>query len=99
MSVLVLVQGNPRPDKAEVLQQYQQVARTVIAKHGGQPVARGSGIGALHGAHKWQVGIVIRFPDEAAVRAWYNDPDYQKVLPLRDQAYGAGELEITMFQE
>lgn len=99
MSVLVLVQGNPKPDKAEILQQYQQVARTIIAKHGGQPVARGSGIGSLHGAHKWQVGIVIRFPDEAAARGWYNDPEYQKALPLRDQAYGEGELEITMFQE
>lgn len=99
MSVLVLVQGNPKPDKADILQQYQQVARTIIGKHGGQPVARGSGLGALHGPNKWQVGIVIRFPDEASVRAWYNDPEYQKVLPLRDQAYGEGELEITMFQE
>ena len=69
-----------------------------IGKHGGQPVARGSGIGTLHGSRKWQIGIVIRFPDEAAVRAWYNDPEYQKVLPLRDEAYG-NDLEITMFQE
>jgi len=97
MSVLVLVQGNPKPDKTELLQQYQQTARAVIGKHGGQPVARGSGLGSLHGSRKWQVGIVVRFPDEASARGWYNDPEYQKVLPLRDQAYG--ELEITMFQE
>jgi len=97
MSVLVLVQGNPKPDKADILQQYQQVARTIIGKHGGQPVARGSGLDSLHGSRKWQVGIVIRFPDEVAARGWYNDPEYQKVLPLRDQAYA--ELEITMFQE
>lgn len=98
MSVLVLVQGNPKPEKATVLQEYQQVARTIIGKHGGQPVARGSGVGSLHGSRKWQVGIVIRFPDEAAVKAWYNDPEYQKVVPLRDEAYG-NDLEITMFQE
>jgi uncharacterized protein (DUF1330 family) len=97
MSVLVLVQGNPKPEKADVLQQYQQTARAVIAKHGGQPIARGSGLGALHGSRKWQVGIVVRFPDEAAAKAWYNDPEYQKVLPLRDQAYA--DLEITLFQE
>jgi uncharacterized protein (DUF1330 family) len=97
MSVLVLVQGNPKPEKADVLQQYQQTARAVIAKHGGQPIARGNGLGALHGGRKWQVGIVVRFPDEAAVKAWYNDPEYQKVLPLRDQAYA--DLEITLFQE
>jgi len=98
MSVLVLVQGNPKPEKANVLQQYQAVARTVIGKHGGQPVARGSGVGTLHGSRKWQIGIVIRFPDEASVRAWYDDPDYQKVLALRDEAYG-NDLEITLFQE
>lgn len=98
MSVLVLVQGNPKPEKAAVLQEYQQVARTIIGKHGGQPIARGSGVGTLHGSRKWQVGIVIRFPDEAAVKAWYNDPEYQKVIPLRDEAYG-DNLEITMFQE
>ncbi|MBI3300633.1 MAG: DUF1330 domain-containing protein [Deltaproteobacteria bacterium] len=97
MSVLVVVQGTPRPDRADTLQQYQQTARAVIAKHGGQVVVRGSGLGSLKGVRQWQVGILLRFPDQAAANAWYNDPDYQKVLPLRDQAYA--ELEITMYQE
>ena len=52
MSVLVLVQGNPKPDKTDIRQQYQQTARAVIGKHGGQPVARGSGLGSLHGSRK-----------------------------------------------
>src|SRR5439155_11530063 len=39
MSVLVVVQGNPRPDRTDTLQQYQQTARAVIAKHGGEVVA------------------------------------------------------------
>jgi len=97
MSVLVVVQGNPRPDRADTLQQYQQTARAVIAKHGGAVVTRGSGLGSLSGSRQWQVGIILRFPDKAAVDAWYSDPDYRRVLPLRDQAYA--ELEITLFQE
>jgi uncharacterized protein (DUF1330 family) len=97
MSVLVLVQGTPRADRKDELAQYQQAARTVIAKHGGQVVARGNGLGSLHGRGNHQVGIVLRFADKAAAEAWYNDPDYRKVLPLRDQAYA--ELEISMFQE
>ena len=97
MSVIVLVQGNPIPEKAETLQQYQQVARTVIAKHGGQPIARGSGVASLHGGQQRKVGIVVRFPDLAAAQAWYNDPDYQRVLPLRDQSFT--ELEINVFEE
>ena len=96
MSVIVMVQGNPRPEGKDQLAQYQQTAREVIIRHGGQVIARGGGVGSLHGA-KWQVGIVIRFPDKSAVDAWYNDPDYRKVLPLRDQ--GMAELEINVFQE
>jgi uncharacterized protein (DUF1330 family) len=83
MSVIVLVQGTPHPEHRDALAEYQQTARTIIAKHGGQPVARGSGLGSLHGSGKFQVGIVIRFADQAAVEGWYNDPEYQKVLPLR----------------
>lgn len=97
MSVMVLVQGNPDPTKAETLKQYQQTARTVIAKHGGEVLARGGGLGKLHGAKEYQVGIVVRFPDKAAVDAWYSDPDYQAVLPLRHEAYA--DLEITLYQE
>jgi uncharacterized protein (DUF1330 family) len=97
MSVLVIVQGNPLPDRTDTLQQYQQTARAVIAKHGGEVVTRGSGLAKLSGARQWQVAIALRFPDKAAVDAWYNDPDYQKVLPLRDQAYA--ELEINLYQE
>ena len=97
MSVIVLVQGTPHPERKEALAEYQQTARTIIAKHGGQAVARGSGLGSLHGSGKFQVGIVIRFADQAAAEGWYNDPEYQKVLPLRDRAYAT--LEINMFQE
>jgi len=97
MSVIVLVQGTPHPDRKDVLAQYQQVARTVIAKHGGEVVARGSGLGSLHGSGNYQVGIVLRFADKAAADGWYNDPAYREVLPLRDQAYTA--LEINIFQE
>jgi uncharacterized protein (DUF1330 family) len=96
MSVIVMVQGNPRPEGKDQLTQYQQAAVQVITKHGGQVIARGGGVGSLHGS-KWQVGVVLRFPDKAAVDAWYNDPDYRKVLPLRDQ--GMAELEINVFQE
>lgn len=97
MSVIVMVQGNPHPDKADTLKKYQETARTVVAKYGGEPVARGSGVGKLHGSKDYQVGIVIRFPDKAAVDGWYSDPDYQAVLPLRHEAYA--DLEITMYQE
>lgn len=97
MSVIVLVQGNPRPDAGEVMQQYSQVARETIGRHGGEIIARGSGAGALAGERHFRVGIVIRFPDKEKAEGWYNDPDYQGVLPLRERAYS--EIEVTLYQE
>jgi uncharacterized protein (DUF1330 family) len=97
MSVIVLVQGNPRPEGKEQLAQYQRTARNVIGRHGGEVVARGSTLGKLHGARQWQFAVVLRFPDEASVDAWYNDPEYVQVLPLRER--GFAELEINLYQE
>jgi len=51
MSVIVMVQGNPRPEGKDQLAQYQQTAREVITKHGGQVIARGGGVGSLHGSN------------------------------------------------
>ena len=97
MSVVVIVQGTPRPEGKDALAEYQQTARATIAKHSGEVIARGRGLGSLHGSGQYKVAIVLRFPDKAAADAWYNDPDYRRVLPLRDQAYA--ELEINVFQE
>jgi uncharacterized protein (DUF1330 family) len=97
MSVLVIVQGTPNPNTAEKLQKYQQGAGPIVARHGGQLVARGSGLEGLAGHHKWTLGAVLRFPDLAAVHAWHNDPEYQALVPLRTEGYS--DLEITVFQE
>ncbi len=97
MSVLVFIQGDLRPGTEEALNSYRAVARPVIQKHGGQPVGAGGGIKAFGEGKASQVGIILRFPDLAGVEAWVNDPEYQKVLPLRQKAYA--RLEINVYQE
>lgn len=97
MSVFVIVQGNPDPAGAEALQHYQQNAGAVIQKYGAQIVVRGQGLGSLHGPRHFQVGLVLRFPDRAAVEAWLSDPDYQRLIPFRNKGYA--ELELTLYQE
>jgi uncharacterized protein (DUF1330 family) len=54
-------------------------------------------VGRLHGSRTWKVGIVVRFPDAASAAAWHDDPEYQRVLPLRGEAYE--DIEINTFQE
>ncbi len=98
MSVMIMVQGSPRADQADVLKRYQSAAVAVITRHGGQFVGRGPVVKRLAGPHEWAFGLVIRFPDMAAVEAWYADPEYQAVIPLRTQAFGDA-LEISVIQE
>ena len=97
MSVLVVLHGNYNPSGSTQLQDYQNQARPLIAKHGGQVIVRGTGLGVLVGPRKWQIAIILRFPTEAAAEAWHNDPAYQRIIPLRSAGYS--ELEINMFQE
>lgn len=97
MSVLVVVQGTAHPDRLDTLAQYQSVARTVISRHGGQNIGRGQGLKSIQGGRQHGIGLIFRFPDLASVEGWYNDPEYQKVIPLRTQAYS--ELEINVYQE
>jgi uncharacterized protein (DUF1330 family) len=97
VSVLVIVQATPNPDRLETLKQYQSAALPVVQKHGGEVIGRGSGVESLAGHHNWAIGVILRFPNLEAVHAWYNDPDYQKVIPLRTQALA--DLEINIFQE
>ena len=52
MSVIVLVQGMPNPERKEALTEYQQTARTVIAKHGGQVVTRAAAWGVCNRAKR-----------------------------------------------
>ena len=37
----------------------------------------------LEGDYTSNWTVVIKFPSEAAARAWYDHPDYQSVIPNR----------------
>ncbi|MBL6751404.1 MAG: DUF1330 domain-containing protein [Nevskia sp.] len=98
MAALVIVLGNPRGDLPDVVKEYQTVTGAVIARAGGQLLGRGKLAKALAGKGAHKAGVVLRFPSTAAVEQWYNDPEYQKVLPLRQQIFG-DSLEIAVFEE
>ena len=49
-------------------------------------VARGAQPVVLAGASDETDMVVIRFPDLAAVRGWYDSAAYQALIPLREEA-------------
>jgi len=66
--------------------EYRSRVGATIAPWGGDLVCRGKWISTLCGEHNHTNALVIRFPDSDAVSSWYNSPDYQALIPLREQA-------------
>ena len=49
-------------------------------------VLRGRRASVLAGEHPYDLTVVIRFPDQNALQAWYNSEAYQTLIPVRDRA-------------
>ena len=70
----------------EKFQEYARKAAATFAPHGGEAVLRGKVDGALVGTAGHQAVGIVTFPDAAALSAWFNSPEYQALVPLRDEA-------------
>ena len=66
--------------------QYRAQVPATLAPWGAELLFRGKVDSVLAGAHSHTDTVVIRFPDGAAVAAWYRSPAYQALIPLREQA-------------
>lgn len=65
-----------------------------LAQHGGAFVVRGGETTVMEGEMPHARHVVIRFPDRKAAEAWYNSPEYQAIVPVR-QAHSTGVLMIA----
>jgi uncharacterized protein (DUF1330 family) len=70
---------------AQALQDYRAANTPLVERHGGRFVVRGGRIDPLEGPAPDRV-VVMEFPDAAAARAWYDDPEYQAIIALRQSA-------------
>ena len=66
------------------LPEYASAAGQTLAAAGGTVVTRGK-VRALVGGFAADTCLVVKFPDAAAVEAWYRSPQYQKLAPVRDE--------------
>jgi uncharacterized protein (DUF1330 family) len=83
MSAYVLVEGTLLD--AEARDSYLAAVRPVLKQYGGEFLAFGPWV-ILHGEPAYQNGMIITFPDKEAALAWYNSPEYQRLIPIRDKA-------------
>ena len=76
--------------------EYRAQVPATLAPWGAELLVRGQRSAVLSGGHTHSDTVVIRFPDRAAVAAWYRSPAYQALIPLREQA---AELVLISFTD
>ncbi len=62
---------------------YRAAVPATIAQYGGRYRARGGATELIEGGPEPKRIVILEFADTAAVKRWYNSPEYQKILPLR----------------
>ncbi len=73
-------------DDPSTFEEYRRQVMPTIEAHQGRFIVRGGAFTALEGEMPYQRIAVLQFPSRAAAEAWYNSPDYQRILPLRTQS-------------
>lgn len=71
--------------------EYTTPALPTLTAAGATVVTRGK-VRSLVGSFRADSCLVVKFPDAAAIDAWYQSPGYQKLLPIRDEV-----MEPTFF--
>jgi uncharacterized protein (DUF1330 family) len=62
---------------------YASIAIPAIIDAGGEILVGSREAEVLEGNYPSNWTVVVRFPSESAARQWYNSPDYQTVIPVR----------------
>ena len=65
---------------------YKAAAQVSVAAHGGRYVVRGGEVDVIEGDWKPERMVVLEFPDLAAIRKFYDSPDYAEAIALREGA-------------
>lgn len=78
------------------LKQYIGQVPATIAAHGGEKVSRGKVAKVFAGSADYQMSAVFRFPSMEAIEGWYSSPEYQKLVPLREES---ADMNIIVLNE
>jgi uncharacterized protein (DUF1330 family) len=80
---------------AAKFEEYRSKVAPMIARFGGRYLTKGGSHKILEKGY-WQPErvVIIEFPDMAALNAWYESPEYQPLIALRQGA--ALDMLITL---
>lgn len=65
--------------------EYSAKAGPTVVAGGGTVVTKGK-VSILDGSFNVDAVLVVRFPDTVTLERWYQSPEYQALIPLRNEA-------------
>jgi uncharacterized protein (DUF1330 family) len=65
------------------MEAYRAAVPATLAQYGGRFLARGGATELVEGGPQPKRVVILEFADTAAVKRWYDSPEYQKILPMR----------------
>ena len=65
------------------MEHYRAAVPATITQYGGRFLTRGGSTELIEGGPEPKRIVILEFADAAAVKRWYNSPEYQKILPGR----------------
>jgi uncharacterized protein (DUF1330 family) len=69
-----------------VFEEYRSRVPAVIATHGGRYLVRGGSVDVLEGDALGNRLVIVEFPDMSRLKAFYQCPEYQPLLELRNRS-------------
>jgi uncharacterized protein (DUF1330 family) len=69
----------------EKMAEYAKAAAPIVAKYQGKFVTRAPIVESLTKNSDFERFVLIEFPNPDIPRVWYNSPEYQALIPLRDE--------------
>lgn len=65
------------------LEPYRTAVAATVAQYGGRFLVRAGTTELIEGGPEPKTIVILEFADAAAVKRWYDSPEYQKILPSR----------------
>lgn len=71
---------------ADAYKPYIPKAAEIVARHGGQYLARGGKVEGVEGPEPAGRIAIVQFPSVAELKKFYSSPEYREVAPIRQKA-------------
>ncbi len=88
--------GRIRIKDATAWEKYRSRVGATIAQYGGEVMFRGGLQQAFSGANDHDNVVALRFADMEAANRWHDSPEYQALIPIREQG---AEVSLVLYQD